>query len=202
MAGRSSASVGVSAAALGMIALSAGCAANHTSGPPSAGPSAARPGATSAGTGSATGCTTGAWQTVPLAVTHSVAVPPEPVLTAVRTAQHPECGYDRLVLDLNGQLPSYSIRSVARITADASGQPIALPGQQFLLITLHEAQAHSAAGTPTISGQIQLPGYPALRSWVLAGDNEGVVTIAVGLPGQVSFRTGELPGHLYIDLKE
>jgi hypothetical protein len=139
---------------------------------------------------------------VPLAVTHSVAVPPVPVLTAVRTAQHPECGYDRLVLDLNGPLPSYSIRSVTRITADASGQPIALPGQQFLLITLDEAQAHSAAGTPTISGQIQLPGYPALRSWVLAGDMEGVVTIAVGLPGQVSFRTGELPGHLYIDLKE
>jgi hypothetical protein len=195
-------SVGVSAAALGMIALGAGCAANHTPARPSAGPSAARPGATSPVTGSATGCATGAWQTVPLAVTHSVAVPPVPVLTSVRTAQHPECGYDRLVLDLNGPLPSYSIRSVARITADASGQPIALPGQQFLLITLNEAQAHSAAGTPTISGQIQLPGYPALRSWVLAGDNEGVVTIAVGLPGQVSVRTGELPGHLYIDLKE
>lgn len=202
MAGRIRTSAGVSAAALGMIALGAGCAASHTSGRPSVGPSAARPGAASQVTGSATECATGSWQTVPLAVTHSVAVPPVPILTAVRTAQHPECGYDRLVLDLNGPLPSYSIRSVARVTADASGQPIALPGQQFLQITLHEAQAHSAAGTPTISGQIQLPGYPALRSWVLAGDNEGVVTIAVGLPGQVSFRTGELPGHLYIDLKE
>jgi len=186
-----------------MIAVGAGCAAKTASGPPSAGPSAAPTSATSAAvTGSTAGCATGAWQTVPLAVTHSVAVPPVPVLTAVRTAQDPQCGYDRLVLDLSGSLPSYSIRSATQVTADASGRPIALPGQNFLLITLHEAQAHSDAGTPTISSQIQQPGYPALRSWVLAGDNEGVVTIAVGLPGQVSIRTGELPGHLYIDMKE
>jgi hypothetical protein len=139
---------------------------------------------------------------VPLAVTHSVAVPPVPVLAAVRTAQHPECGYDRLVLDLNGPMPSYSIRSATQVTADASGKSIALPGQHFLLITLHEAQAHSPAGTPMVGNQIQLPGYPALRSWVLSGDSEGVVTIAVGVPSQVSVRAGELPGHLYIDLKE
>lgn len=139
---------------------------------------------------------------MPLAVTHSVAPPPMPVLTAVRTAQHPECGYDRLVVDISGAMPSYSVRYVTSVTADASGRSIGLPGQRFLLITLREAQAHSTAGTPTISTQTQAPGYPALRSWVLAGDSEGVVTVAVGLPQQVSVRVGELPGHLYFDFKE
>jgi hypothetical protein len=139
---------------------------------------------------------------VPLTVTHTVAVPPVPVVAAVRTAQHPACGYDRLVLDITGALPSYSIRYVTGVTGDPSGQPIALPGQRFLLITLHEAQAHSSTGTPTISRQVEVPGYPALQSWVLAGDNEGVVTVAVGLTWRVSVRVGELPGHLYVDFKE
>jgi len=202
VASRIRTSVGVGAVALAMTVLGAGCAAKSTSGPPSVRPSTAQAGPSSAIAGAAAGCATGAWQTVPLTVTHPVTVPPVPVVAAVRTAQHPECGYDRLVLDLNGPLPSYSIRSATQVTDDASGTPIALPGQHYLLITLHEAQAHSAAGAPTISRQIQLPGYPALRSWVLAGDNEGVVTIAVGLPEQASVRTGESPGHLYIDIKE
>lgn len=139
---------------------------------------------------------------MPVTVTHSVTVPPVPVVAAVRTAQHPQCGYDRLVFDITGALPSYSIRYVAQVIGDPSGQPITLPGQHFLLITLRAAQAHSPAGTPTISHQTQVPGYPALQSWVIAGDNEGVVTVAVGLPRQVSVRIGELPGHLYVDFKE
>jgi hypothetical protein len=91
---------------------------------------------------------------------------------------------------------------VDRVTTDASGVPIALPGRHYALITLREAAAHSAAGAATISRTVRLPGYPALHSWVLAGDSEGVVTIAVGLPAEVSVRAGELPGRLYIDFKE
>jgi hypothetical protein len=98
--------------------------------------------------------------------------------------------------------PSYSVRYVGRVVSAASGVTIALPGQHFALITLRSAQAHSAAGAPTISRTVQLPGYPSLRSWVLAGDSEGVVTIAVGLPIQASIRTGELPGCLYVDFRE
>ena len=51
-------------------------------------------------------------------------------------AEHPECGYDRLVIDLNGAVPSDDVRYVSRVITDASGKTIALPGQQYLLITL------------------------------------------------------------------
>jgi hypothetical protein len=70
------------------------------------------------------------------------------------------------------------------------------------VITLRPAQAHTDAGAPTITRAVHLPGYPAVRSWVIASDFEGVVTIAVGLPGPASFRTGQFAGRLYIDVKE
>jgi hypothetical protein len=105
------------------------------------------------------------------------------------------------VLDISGRMPSYSVRYVYQVIADASGKPITLPGVRYLLITLRSAQAHIAGGAATISRAVQQPGYQALQSWTVASDFEGVVTIAVGLPSQVSIRTGELPGHLYIDFK-
>jgi hypothetical protein len=135
-------------------------------------------------------------------VTHRVAVPPVPVIKDVRVAQHPECGYDRVVLDVNGQVPGYSVRYVAAIVGDASGRTITIPGARYLLITLRPAQAHSEAGAPTVPSAIQLPGYPALASWVVAGDFEGAVKIALGLAGQASVRTGELPGRIYVDIRE
>jgi hypothetical protein len=196
-----------SAVALTAATLSAGCAAGGGPGPHSASSSSTRPAASaarSAGpvTGAAAGCDRTAWHTTPLTVTHQVSVPPVPVVAGIRTAQHPECGYDRLVLEISGSMPSYSVSYVDRVISAASGVPIALPGQHYALITLRSAQAHSAAGTPTISRTVRLPGYPALRSWVLAGDTEGVVTIAVGLPAEASIRTGELPGRLYVDFRE
>lgn len=199
-------SIVCSAAALATAVLSAGCAAGGASGLQSTSPGSARPPASAAGS-EASGigtarCDRTGWQSAPVTVTHVISVPPVPVLTAVRTAQHSECGYDRLVLDISGAIPSYTVRYVSQVTTGASGVQIALPGQRFALITLHEAQAHSAAGVATISRTVRLPGYPALRSWVLAGDDEGVVTIAVGLPSLASVRTGELPGHLYIDFRE
>jgi hypothetical protein len=135
-------------------------------------------------------------------VTHHVAVPPVPVIKDVRVAQHPECGYDRVVLDVNGPVPGYSVRYVAAIVGDASGQTITIPGARYLLVTLRPAQAHSEAGAPTVPSAIQRPGYPALASWVLAGDFEGSVKIALGLAGQASIRSGELPGRIYVDIKE
>ena len=186
------------------LAGAAGCSSSG----PAAGPSpvvsgtSASPPVSAGASGSAAGCDTGAWQTAPVSVHHAVQVPPVPVVAAVRVAQHPECGYDRLVVDLSGPVPSYDVRYVSRVVADASGKTITMPGQRYLLITLKPAQGHTAAGVPTLARQVQLPGYPALQSWVLAGDVEGVVRIAVGLPGKVSIRTGELAGRIYIDVKE
>jgi len=203
MVSRVRSSIVVSAVAVATTMLGAGCAASGPSGSHSTtnGSAPAVSANASAGTGLAAGCDSSAWQSAPVTVTHAGAVPPVPTVSAVRTAEHPECGYDRLVLDISGTMPSYSIRYVNQVIADPSGKPVTLPGVRYLLITLHSAQAHNATGAATISRAVQQPGYQALESWVVAGDFEGVVTLAVGLPTQVSIRTGELPGHLYVDFR-
>jgi hypothetical protein len=88
-----------------------------------------------------------------------------------------------------------------QVIAGPSGKPVTLPGRSYLLITLHPAQAHSA-GAPTIARSVQATGYPVLKGYALAGDFEGVLTLALGLQGPTSIRVGELPGHWYIDLRQ
>jgi hypothetical protein len=202
-------SVLVSSAIVMLAVATGGCGSSGAVGshsptvPDSTAPATTVPATTVPASGpAAAGCDTSPWQTVPLSVTHVVPVPPVPVITAVRAAAHPECGYDRIVLDIQGQVPSYSVRYVSRVMADPSGQAMTLPGQRYLVITLRSAQAHTGNGVATVTRSVQHPGYPALASWALAGDFEGVVTIAIGLSGQQSVRVGELAGHLYLDLKE
>jgi hypothetical protein len=129
-------------------------------------------------------------------------VAPVPVVNAVRVAQHPQCGYDRVVVDIEGAVPSYTVTYVRQVIADASGHAITMPGARYLLITLRPAQAHSDAGVATVTAGVRQPHYPALASWALTGDFEGVVRIAMGLSGQMHIRTGELAGRVYIDIKE
>jgi hypothetical protein len=184
----------------------AGCGSSgtHTGSPPASSPvSSASVSTSAASTPSlAAGCDVAPGQAAPVTVTHHVAVPPVPVITAVRVAQHPECGYDRVVLDVHGSIPSYTVRVVDQVIADASGKTITMPGSSYLLIVIRPAQAHTDAGTPTVPSGVHKPGYPALASWALAGDVEGDVRIALGVSGPVRIRTGELAGRIYIDVKE
>ena len=87
----------------------------------------------------------------------------------MKLAAHPECGYDRLVLDLNGPVPSYDVRYVAQVIADPSGMPITLAGRSYLLITLRPAQAHTEAGATTIVRPSKTVDYPVLKSYAVAG---------------------------------
>ena len=169
---------------------------------PVSGAASSAPGAVpSAAPGASVSCPTGGWQSVPVGVTRHVAAPIMPVITGVRTAAHPECGYDRLVLDITGPLPSFEVRYVPQLTADPSGRPIILPGQRYLLITLQPAQAHDSSGRSAVTRVAPALGYPVLKGYALVGDFEGVFTLALGLGGPASIRTGELPGHWYIDVR-
>ena len=183
----------VRAAVLGVALVAASsCSASNPA--PDSAPPAASP-------APAASCDSGAWRSAPVSVSHSVPVPGLPVVTAIRTAAHPECGYDRLVLDLNGPVPSYGVRYVTQVIADPSGMPITLAGRSYLLITLRPAQAHTEAGATTIVRPSKTVDYPVLKSYAVAGDFEGVFTVALGLTGTTSIRVGELPGHLYIDVR-
>lgn len=147
------------------------------------------------------GCDTSPWHASPISSARQVPVPPVPVITGVRAAAHPECGYDRLVLDITGPMPGYEIRYVSRVTADPSGAPVTLPGRSYLVITFRPANAHTAAGVATISRRAHALSYPELRAYVLGSDFEGVVTLALGLQNRAAIRVGEIPGHWYVDVR-
>lgn len=149
----------------------------------------------------AAACPAGHFHKPPITVTRNFRVPPTPVVKAVRTAKHPRCRFDRIVFDITVRNPGYSIRFVKHVVADASGKTIKLPGKRFLLITLRPAQAHRSSGASTLPTKVQVLRFPMLRSWVLAGDFEGVVSIGVGLRAKTSVRVGELHHRLFIDFK-
>ena len=181
-------------------ALALAAATSCASSPPAASPAPAANAASPAPAPSVR-CEGGGWHSPPVGITRPVAAPPVPVITGIRTAAHPECGYDRLVLDITGPQPSFEVTYVPRVTADPSGKPIILSGRRYLLITLRPAQAHDAAGGSTVARLAPALGYPVLTGYAVAGDFEGVVSLALGLAGPVSIRIGELPGHWYIDVK-
>lgn len=142
----------------------------------------------------------GGWRTGPLTVTRQVAVPPVPVATAIRTGSHPDCRFDRLVLDINGATPGYHVRFVAKVIHDGSGQPITMPGTSYLVITLKPAQGHSASGTPTLPTTVQTVSFPMLKGYAVSGDFEGVLSVALGLAGGTRYRVGEIAGRIYLDV--
>ncbi len=193
----------VRAAALGVALVAASSCSTGGNPGPTANPAspAASLATASPGSSAVDNCDSGAWRSAPVSVSHPVTGPAVPVVTAVRAAAHPECGYDRLVLDVTGPVPSYDIRYVTQVIADPSGKPITLSGHRYLLMTLHPAQAHTDSGAATIIRPAQTLGYPLLKSYAVAGDFEGVFTVALGLGDTTSIRVGELPGHLYIDVK-
>ncbi|HYS32840.1 MAG TPA: hypothetical protein VEM58_11335 [Streptosporangiaceae bacterium] len=144
-------------------------------------------------------CTAG-WRTGSLTVTRQVTVPPVPVATAVRTGSHPDCRFDRLVIDINRAVPGYSVSFVGKVTQGASGHTITMPGTKYLVITLKPAQGHSAAGTVTLPAGVQPVSDPMLKAWTVSGDFEGVLSVALGLVGGSRYRVGELGSRIYVDV--
>jgi hypothetical protein len=195
--------VGLAVLTVGVVA---GCSSGRpaASGSPSARPSVSTsaPAATSPASGAAqASCDSDPWGSVPVSVSHNVPVPPVPEVTGIQAAAHADCGYDRLVLSLHGKMPSYTIRYVSHVVADPSGQTLSLPGARYLLITLRPTDAHQGSGAPTVASGVVAPGFPALLGYTVAGDFEGVVTVAVGLRAETGIRVGELPGRLYVDFQ-
>ena len=161
---------------------------------PAATSPAASPSVSAAGTPSLTAID---WATTPTTVPHSPAVPPVPVLTGIRYAAHD--GFDRIVLDIPGAPPGYTVRYVTDVRRDGSGEPVSLPGKAFLLIVLHPAQAHRDNGAPTVTG-IHRTGLSVIQSYGMVGDYEGYVSIALGISGVRGYHVGELSNRIYLDV--
>ncbi|MEU5864760.1 hypothetical protein ABZ815_26580 [Nonomuraea sp. NPDC047529] len=123
------------------------------------------------------------------------------VVTGVRYATHD--GYDRVVIDLKGDIPGYKVKWVDEFLEDGSGEPMGVRGGAYLQLTLVPANAHDDDGNPTWKGG---PVYPAnlknVSDVVRTGDFEGRVGIGLALARKAGFRVKEqsAPSRLVLDV--
>ncbi len=121
-------------------------------------------------------------------------------VTDLRIARHPR--FDRVVVDIDGRLPAYSIRYVRRLLYDPSGKPVPLHGRTKVSLSLRPASAHNRAGRSVYDGprltQVHLP---TLRGVALTGDFEGVVSFGFTTDRKAPYRIFTLrhPDRVVVD---
>jgi hypothetical protein len=132
-------------------------------------------------------------------VQHTVGVPP--IVTGARFAEHG--GFDRVVIDLKGDLPGYTAKWVSELVQDGSGDPIDARGGAYLHLSMNPATAHSEAGEPTwTGGPIFQADLGNVQNVVKTGDFEAVVGVGIVLDHKAAFRVLEqkAPNRLVIDI--
>lgn len=110
----------------------------------------------------------------------------------VRAGRH-AC-FDRLVIDVAGDLNGYSVRYVPQVRHDGSGFPVPLRGGAFLqVIATAPARPTDAFFLP--NGELLDPtGYRTFRHVAWAGSFEGQSTLGLGVRARLPFRTFILDG--------
>jgi hypothetical protein len=139
-----------------------------------------------------------AWDTTRVTVDREVR---PPKVVDARVATHPN--FDRVVVDLRGQLPGYDIRYVRHLRYDGTGNIVALNGRRFLAVLVRPANAHDASGASVYAGpELQQYSFPVLRGIAFTGDFEGQVSLGIALRKKADFRVTVLrqPQRIVIDL--
>jgi hypothetical protein len=119
----------------------------------------------------------------------------------LRVGEHTH--FDRVVVDVRGTVPGYTLRYVHRLRYDGSGERVPLHGRRFLALSLTPATAHRADGTSVYRGpQLQQYSMPVLRGVAFTGDFEGVVSFGIALRRHVSYDVSVVhsPNRIVIDL--
>lgn len=146
------------------------------------------------------------WQTTVVEQLGS-SISPVPLLTGIRTGAHTPDGYDRIAFDFRQtQAPGYRAEYVNQVVRDGSGQTVMLPGSHFLQLIFDPAVAHTESGNPTFGPNPVTLNYTFLKSYVLNGDFEGRVSVALGLENRNGFRVSQQRKDantwtIYIDLR-
>ena len=121
-------------------------------------------------------------------------------LTGLRAGRH--AGFDRVVFQLDGPIPSYySVRYLPVVRLDGSGAPLRLRGTAFLEVVVR-APTHDQDYRPVLRPTRLRPDFPALREVHAPGSFEGQTTAGIGVTQRVGFRVLELtsPTRIVIDL--
>ncbi len=121
-----------------------------------------------------------------------------PDVVGVRVGQHD--GYDRLVIEFNGPIPSYTVqrRSGTSFTESPRGQAVTLSGTNGVLVVVHPIFNWTSYPGPFAFQ----PDYPFLREARLVENFEGYQQWALGVQGTPCLRVTTLtaPSRLVVDV--
>jgi hypothetical protein len=132
-------------------------------------------------------------------VQHGVA--PTPRIVDLRVGEH--ASFDRVVVDVRGRLPRFTLGYVRRLYYDPSGAPVPLHGRRFLALSLTPATTRGPGGASVYTGPVlQQYRFPVLRGVALTGDFEAVVSFGIALRRHAHVSVGVLhsPNRIVIDL--
>ena len=119
-------------------------------------------------------------------------------LTAIRAASHESDGYDRIVFDFNGGIPSWDLtrQESATFVRDASGQQVTLDGNAGLKLVFPGADLGSSVPADL------MPGLKGVREIANVGNFERQLSYGIGLASSQCVRVLELsgPSRLVVDV--
>jgi len=117
-------------------------------------------------------------------------------LSTIRTAPHD--GYDRIVFQFSGQIPSYDLsrQDSATFVRDASGQPVTLDGTVGIKLVFRDTDAASSIPADA------KPALTSVREIAQIGNVERVLSYGIGLASSQCVRVLELsgPARLVVDV--
>jgi hypothetical protein len=119
-------------------------------------------------------------------------------LTAIRVASHESDGYDRIVFDFSGGIPSWDLarQEAATFSRDPSGQVVTLDGTAGLKLVFRDAQAGSG-----LANDLKPP-LKGIREIAQVGNVERYLSYGIGLASSQCVRVLELsgPSRLVVDV--
>lgn len=122
-------------------------------------------------------------------------------LTDIRAASH--TGYDRLVFEFSGALPTSTFVSWAsKITRDGSGATVPAAGNAFLQIGLSGVTGMNSSHTSTFGPANRTYALPNLAQVVHAGEFEGMLSFGASTLAKTSYTVSTLrsPSRVVIDV--
>ena len=111
-------------------------------------------------------------------------------VTGVRSGRH-TC-YDRLVVDLKGKAPGYTVKYVSNVFTEGQGALVPLRGGAKLLVVV-KAPAYNQNGTASFVPRnekevVNVTGYTTFRQVAWAGSFEGQTSLGLGVRARLPFR--------------
>jgi hypothetical protein len=112
-------------------------------------------------------------------------------ITNVRSGRH-AC-YDRLVVDLRGAAPGYSVKYVNTFTGQASGLPLSLRGGAKISVTVQAPAYNVNTGAPSFVPKnrnevVNVTGYSTFRQVKWDSSFEGYTQLGLGVRARLPFR--------------